>query len=174
MTLENESDARTHRTPKALSAKWLQSLLHLAKALGVRARPRVALSMVFVALMATVCGEELPRKAKGPRESYPNVDVIYDAVTMPDGKRLRSIVTKPRDAKGKMPVIFLAGWLSCDSVEAPADTKDATALILRGLAQAPGFCTFKIDKPGCGDSEGDCSRTDFETELTDIVPHSAR
>ena len=78
---------------------------------------------------------------------------------------LRSIVTKPRDAKGKLPVIFLAGWLSCDSVEAPADTKDATGLILRGLAQMPGFCLFKIDKPGCGDSEGDCSQTDFDTEL---------
>ncbi len=84
---------------------------------------------------------------------------------MPDGKRLRSIITKPREAKGKLPVIFLAGWLSCDSVEAPADTKDATGLILRGLAQTPGFCLFKIDKPGCGDSEGDCAQTDFDTEL---------
>ena len=107
----------------------------------------------------------LPRKSKAPRESYPNVDVIYDSVTMPDGKRLRSIITKPRDAKEKLPVIFLTGWLSCDSVEAPADTKDTIGLILRGLAQTPGFCLFKIDKPGCGDSEGDCSQTDFDTEL---------
>ena len=36
---------------------------------------------------------------------------------------------------------------------------------MRGLAQTPGFCLFKIDKPGCGDSEGDCSQTDFDTEL---------
>ena len=122
-------------------------------------------AIVFLAIAAAVSAEELPRKTKAPRESYPNVDVIYDSVTMPDGKRLRSIVTKPRDAKGKLPVIFLAGWLSCDSVEAPADTKDATGLILRGLAQAPGFCLFKIDKPGCGDSEGDCSQSDFDTEL---------
>ena len=122
-------------------------------------------AIVFLALAAAVCAEELPRKIKTPRESYPNVDVIYDSVTMPDGKRLRSIITKPRDVKGKLPVIFLAGWLSCDSVEAPADTKDATGLILRGLAQMPGFCLFKIDKPGCGDSEGDCSQTDFDTEL---------
>src|SRR5205814_1542656 len=87
-------------------------------------------------------------------------DVIIESVTMADGKRLRSIITKPRDAKAKLPVIFLAGWLSCDSVEAPTDTKDGTGLILRGLAQTPGFCLFKIDKPGCGDSEGDCSQTD--------------
>src|SRR6478736_1545263 len=104
-------------------------------------------------------------QSKAPRESYPNVDVVYDSVTMPDGKRLRSIITKPRAAKKKLPVIFLTGWLSCDSVEAPADTKDATGLILRGLAQTPGFCLFKIDKPGCGDSDGDCSQTDFDTEL---------
>src|SRR5437899_4029412 len=122
-------------------------------------------AIVLIAVTAAVGAEELPRKVKGPRESYPNVNVIYDSVTMPNGNRLRSIITKPRDAKGKLPVIFLAGWLSCDSVEAPADTKDATGLILRGLAQMPGFCLFKIDKPGCGDSEGDCSQTDFDTEL---------
>ena len=122
-------------------------------------------AIVFLAITAAVCAEELPRKVKGSRESYPNVNVIYDSVTMSDGKHLRSIITKPRDAKKKLPVIFLTGWLSCDSVEAPADTKDATGLILRGLAQTPGFCLFKIDKPGCGDSEGDCSQTDFDTEL---------
>ena len=115
--------------------------------------------------MTAVSADDFRANRKAPRESYPNVDVIYDSVTMPDGKRLRSIITKPRDAKEKLPVIFLAGWLSCDSVEAPADTKDATGLILRGLAQTPGFCLFKIDKPGCGDSEGDCSQTDFDTEL---------
>src|SRR5215475_4401765 len=122
-------------------------------------------AIVFFALTAAVSADELPRKSKAPRESYPNVDVIYDSVAMSDGKQLRSVITKPHGAKEKLPVIFLAGWLSCDSVEAPANTKDATGLILRGLAQTPGFCTFKIDKPGCGDSEGDCSQTDFETEL---------
>ena len=131
------------------------------------------LLLVFVTLAATVRADDLPRKSKAPRESYPNVDVVYDSVTMPDGKRLRSIITKPRAAKKKLPVIFLTGWLSCDSVEAPADTKDATGLILRGLAQTPGFCLFKIDKPGCGDSEGDCSQTDFETELAGTARRSA-
>ena len=100
-------------------------------------------AIVFFALTAAVSAEELPRKSKSPRESYPNVDVIYDSVKMPDGKRLRCIITKPRDAKEKLPVIFLAGWLSCDSVEAPPDTKDTTGLILRGLAQMPGFCTVQ-------------------------------
>jgi len=116
-------------------------------------------------LAATVSADELPRKAKTPGESYPNVDVIYDSVTAPNGKRLRAIITKPKNTTQKLPVIFLVGWLSCDSVEAPAETKDSIGLILRGLAQTPGFSLFKIDKEGCGDSEGNCSQNDFDSEL---------
>src|SRR6266576_682440 len=80
-------------------------------------------------LVATVAGDELPRKTKTPRESYPNVDVIYD------------------------------------SVEAPEDTKDASGMVFRGLAQMAGFSLFRVDKQGVGDSEGVCSDTDFESEL---------
>jgi pimeloyl-ACP methyl ester carboxylesterase len=122
-------------------------------------------TIAFLALAATLCAEELPRWSKSARESYPNVDVIYDSVTAPNGKRLRAIITKPQNTKQKLPVIFLAGWLSCDSVEAPAETKDSIGVILRGLAQMPGFSLFKIDKEGCGDSEGDCSQNDFDSEL---------
>ena len=165
MTLYNESDARTHRTPKALRAKCPQNLFRFAKALGVRARPRVALTIVFVTVTATLCGEDLPRKSKTPRETYPNVDVIYDSVTAPDGNRLRTIITRPRNTKGKLPVIFVAGWLSCDSVEAPTNTKDESGLVFRGLAQLPKFVLFRMDKQGVGDSEGVCSETDFDSEL---------
>ena len=122
-------------------------------------------ALAFLIIVGAVCAEELPRKSGSQRETYPNVDVIYDAVTAPDGKRLRTIVTKPRNAKGKLPVIFVAGWLSCDSVEAPAGTKDESGLVFRGLAQLPGFALFRVDKQGVGDSEGDCGETDFNSEL---------
>ena len=118
-----------------------------------------------LALSAIVSAEDLPRKAKAPRESYPNVDVIYDSVTAPDGKRLRTIITKPRNAKGKLPVIFVAGWLSCDSIEAPAGTKDASGLVFQSLARLPQFSLFRVDKQGVGDSEGVCGENDFESEL---------
>ena len=118
-----------------------------------------------LALSAIVSAEDLPRKAKAPRESYPNVDVIYDSVTAPDGKRLRTIITKPRNAKGKLPVIFVAGWLSCDSVEAPAGTKDASGIVFQSLARLPQFSLFRVDKQGVGDSEGVCGENDFESEL---------
>ena len=123
------------------------------------------LLLVLLALPATVRADDLSRKSKTPRESYPNVDVIYDFVTAPDGKRLRTIVTKPRNAKGKLPVIFVAGWLSCDSVESPAGTKDESGLVFRGLAQIPEFALFRMDKQGVGDSEGVCAETDFDSEL---------
>src|SRR5205807_6159030 len=123
-------------------------------------------AIAYLLIAVAVCAEELPRKTKSPRESYPNVDVIYDSVTTPHGERLRTIITKPRDAKGKLPVIFVAGWLSCDSVEAPADTKDESGLVFRGLAQLQEFALFRMDKQGVGDSEGDCGKTDFESELT--------
>ena len=126
----------------------------------------VTSTIALLAFTATLRAEELPRKVTTPRESYSNVDVIYDSVTAPDGKRLRTIITKPRDAKGKLPVIFVAGWLSCDSVEAPADTKDESGLVFRGLAQLQEFALFRMDKQGVGDSEGDCGETDFESELT--------
>src|SRR6266436_8612278 len=122
-------------------------------------------STIVFALAAIAFADELPRKAKTPRESYPNVDVIYDSVATPRGERLRTIITKPRNAKSKLPVIFVAGWLSCDSVEAPADTKDASGLVFRGLAQLPEFSLFRVDKQGIGDSEGVCGETDFDTEL---------
>src|SRR5438046_8247109 len=122
-------------------------------------------TIFFLAFAATLCADELPRKVKTPRESYPNIDVIYDSVTAPDGKRLRTIITKPRNAKGKLPVIFVAGWLSCDSVEAPAGTKDASGLVFQSLARLPQFTLFRLDKQGVGDSEGVCAETDFESEL---------
>src|SRR5438093_10742500 len=110
----------------------------------------------LLALTATNFADDLPRKAKTPRENYPNVDVIYDSVTTPRGERLRTIITKPHDARGKLPVIFVPGWLSCDSVEAPPDRDpgpgvvrhDATGLAFRAIAQMPGFCFFRVDKQG--------------------------
>jgi pimeloyl-ACP methyl ester carboxylesterase len=122
-------------------------------------------TIVFLALVITLCANELPRKVQAPLEIYSSADVIYDSIMTPDGKRLRTIVTKPRGARGRVPVIFVAGWLSCDSVEAPAGTKDESGLVFRGLAQLPEFALFRMDKQGVGDSEGVCAETDFESEL---------
>jgi hypothetical protein len=81
--------------------------------------------------------------------------VIYDFVRDSRGERARVILTRPHDGSGRYPAIFIAGWLSCDSVEAPADTDDASGKVFRVLAELPGFVTVRMDKPGVGDSEGE-------------------
>jgi hypothetical protein len=85
----------------------------------MRAAPIIVFVLTLTATSNAFSADVLPRRANTPRETYPNVDVIYDSVTTPRGERLRTIITKPHDARGKLPVIFVAGWLSCDTVEAP-------------------------------------------------------
>jgi pimeloyl-ACP methyl ester carboxylesterase len=108
---------------------------------------------------------DLPRKAGSTAESYRGVVVLYDFIRDPAGHRLRLIVTHPQEARARVPVIFVVGWLSCDSVEAPPGTTDATQLVLQAVAKLPGFATVRMDKAGVGDSEGDCAATDFVAEL---------
>lgn len=98
-------------------------------------------------------------------ESYPGVVVRYDAIRDAKGQRLRLIVTHPNGDGARFPTIFVVGWLSCDSVEAPPGTTAASQLVLQSIARLAGFATVRMDKPGVGDSEGDCAATDFVTEL---------
>jgi pimeloyl-ACP methyl ester carboxylesterase len=110
----------------------------------------------------------LPRKAPPATrkdETYPGVVVLYDAIRDAAGHRLRLIVTHPRAKSARSPVIFIAGWLSCDSIEAPPGTTNASLLVLQALVKLPGFVTVRMDKAGVGDSEGDCVATDFKAEL---------
>jgi pimeloyl-ACP methyl ester carboxylesterase len=108
--------------------------------------------------------DALPRK-QAFRESYPGVAVEYGTVAAPGGPRLRTVVTRPSAARDPLPALLLVGWLSCDSVEAEPGASDATARLLRGLATESGMLFYRVDKPGVGDSEGDCGATDFSTEL---------
>jgi pimeloyl-ACP methyl ester carboxylesterase len=110
----------------------------------------------------------LPRKAGTDKnESYSGVTVLYDAIRDASGQRLRIIATHPddRNRRARYPVIFVVGWLSCDTIEAPPGTQDGTQRMLQAMVQIPGFATVRLEKPGVGDSEGDCAKTDFTTEL---------
>lgn len=110
-------------------------------------------------------GDDLPRRPGAPKEAYPGLEVEYGSVVAPGGLRLRTIVTKPAGATRPLPALFLAGWLSCDSVEAPPGAQDSTSQMLRGLATRSGMLFSRVDKPGVGDSEGVCGDTDFAAEL---------
>src|SRR5262250_1215672 len=100
-----------------------------------------------------------------PAEAFANSDVMLDAVKGADGELLRTIVTRPK-GKAKVPAIFVVGWLSCDSVEYPYGAgNDGLGIFLLRLAEESGFATVRMDKPGIGDSQGVCAKTDFVGEL---------
>ena len=102
-----------------------------------------------------------------PREQLQGVETIYDSALTDLGFRVRTIVTRPRNTTGKLPVVFLVGWLSCDSVEYPfGPGDDGFGHLLHDIATQSGYVLVRTDKPGIGDSEGpSCAETDFQTEL---------
>ena len=99
------------------------------------------------------------------REHFENAEVIYDWVTNKRGDKLRTFITRPKNAGAKVPAIFIVGWLSCDSMEyAKGETDGFGALMLR-LADQSGYATVRMDKPGVGESTGNCAHADFKSEL---------
>src|SRR5205823_2738477 len=125
-----------------------------------------AIAVIGISVSAQT--DSLPRKAgaNAAREQVPGADVIYDSVQTRTGYRVRRITTIPQNATGKLPTVFMVGWLSCDSVEQPGMRSDGFAEQMYEIASRSGFITVRIDKPGVGDSEGPaCAHADFQTEL---------
>jgi pimeloyl-ACP methyl ester carboxylesterase len=101
-----------------------------------------------------------------PRERFQNAEVIYGWAQDNAGHKLRMFVTRPKNPASKVPVIFFAGWLSCDSVEYPQGETDGFGAIFWRLIEQSGYATARLDKPGVGESQGDCSHADFNSELS--------
>lgn len=101
-----------------------------------------------------------------PREHFLNAEIVYDWVHDEQGNQLRTFVTRPKNASGKVPAIFFVGWLSCDSAEYPRGETDGFGAIFGRLIESSGFATMRLDKEGVGESAGDCGKTDFLTELS--------
>lgn len=107
---------------------------------------------------------ELP--APSERESIPGTDVSYSDALVDNGDRVRLIVTRPRGAQGPLPVAFLVGWLSCDSVSWPKGPPFGLAHAWIDIARESGYLTVRMEKPGVGGSVGPpCGKLDFEREL---------
>jgi pimeloyl-ACP methyl ester carboxylesterase len=125
-------------------------------------------SLLLLALVAVT--PFLPGQTARPepkREHFQNAEVLYGWAKDNRGERPRTFITRPNNAVGKVPAIFFVGWLSCDSMEYPdADTKDGFGILLRRLIEQSGYATVRMDKPGVGESEGDCGKTDFTEELS--------
>ena len=126
----------------------------------------MAIALMAIAAVTPCLAAQTARP--GPkREHFQNAKVLYGWAQDSRGERLRTFITRPNNATGKVPAIFFVGWLSCDSVEYPdADTKDGFGILLRRLIEQSGYATLRMDKPGVGDSEGDCGKADFAEELS--------
>ena len=100
------------------------------------------------------------------REQIHGADVFLSTVQSHEGYPLRTFITRPQGVKGRLPVIFVVGWLSCDSIEAPKGPQDGFTQLLFDLASRSGLATYRVDKPGVGESGGPkCEDADFNTEL---------
>lgn len=75
------------------------------------------------------------------------------------------IVTRPQGASERLPAILFVPWLNCDSLAIPESGLHGAQIILRYLIEQSGMVVGRIEKPGVGGSDGDCTRVDFETEL---------
>lgn len=101
-----------------------------------------------------------------PREAVEGVEVTYSSVVTEPGHRLRTIITKPSGATGRLPAILFVQWLSCDSVEVLNNPSDGVEKTLRRLVSKSGFVLMRVERPGLGDSEGpDCSQSDLQADL---------
>ena len=106
---------------------------------------------------------ELERKDNKPLESLAGLETEYGMVRTSDGVRLRTIITRPQSATGKLPAIFHTQAVSCGSLE-PLPTDRPT--VLGGLAQRSGMILVRVERAGTGDSEGPpCSALDYDTEV---------
>ena len=113
-----------------------------------------------------LCLSAVAQSAAPPREHFDHADVLYDWVSNQRGEKLRTFITRPHDAQGKVPVIFFVGWLSCDSMEYPDDgTRDGFGILMHRLIEQSGYATVRMNKAGVGESHGDCAKADFQSEL---------
>jgi pimeloyl-ACP methyl ester carboxylesterase len=121
----------------------------------------------FFILFASLMFPFSALRADQPREHFDHATVLYDFVTNSRGQKLRTFVTHPNNINGKVPAIFFVGWLSCDSMESPdPNTVDGFGILLRRLIDQSGYATVRMDKPGVGESQGDCANADFESEMS--------
>jgi pimeloyl-ACP methyl ester carboxylesterase len=98
-----------------------------------------------------------------PLEKSDAYEVQYGSV-LSHGSHLRTIVTRPR-ALGKRPALFLIQGVGLFSVDNPIGPLGSYRTIADDFTRH-GFVTLRVDKPGCGDSEGGPGRdVDFDTEL---------
>lgn len=100
------------------------------------------------------------------KENNMNVKTVYGSIVSDYNINQRTIITIPDDNTDKKhPVIILIQGLSCSSIEKYSQRSNNWVQLIKDLAEKSGMILYRIEKPGVGDSEGDCGKVDFLTEL---------
>ena len=101
-----------------------------------------------------------------PFEQLPSTVFEYGHVTLPDGIRLRTIVSRPAAATAPAPAVFFIQGGGCSSIDMPWAPPNIWPYALISGLTARGFVTMRVDKPGAGESEGPpCPEGGFDAEL---------
>ncbi|MGB5817850.1 MAG: PDZ domain-containing protein [Saonia sp.] len=103
------------------------------------------------------------------KETHAGIDTFYEEVTSTYGITQRVIITKPKKT-GKQPAVILIGGLSCSSIETYPGRRGNWVQVIRDLVEKSDMVVMRIEKPGVGDSDGNCSESDF---LMDIAGFKA-
>jgi pimeloyl-ACP methyl ester carboxylesterase len=120
--------------------------------------------LTFEVVRDAVKAEKKVTLKEMPREKGDGYDVIYSSVSS-RGARQRTIITRPK-GEGRHPaVLLLQGGHTCFPVDTPVGQPAAFTWIAGDLTRL-GYVTMRVERPGCGDSEGGPLRdVDFDTEL---------
>lgn len=101
----------------------------------------------------------LPR----PQEQSTDYDIVYESAG-DAGKRVRTILTKPKK-EGKNPAVLFIQGLAPSSIELATPQPHPYKNIIAELTKA-GFVTMRVDRVGTGDSEGlDVQETAFTDDV---------
>lgn len=101
------------------------------------------------------------------RETSAEFEIEYGSVTAPVGK-LRTVLSLPKNAT-KHRAILLLGGLGNAFVEHPVADPTGAKNIAYQLTKR-GFAVLRVDKPGCGDSEGGPARdVDFQSVIDGYI-----
>ncbi|MEP1306451.1 MAG: alpha/beta hydrolase [Balneola sp.] len=100
-----------------------------------------------------------------PKEENKGVETLYEVIVNGYGQMQRSIITKPESGK-KLPAIILIQGLSCSTIEKFSERSNNWGRLISNIAEKSNMVFMRVDKPGVGDSEGDCGEVDFKTELS--------
>ena len=103
-----------------------------------------------------------------PREKGDGYDVLYASVTS-HGARLRTIITRPEEGGRHPAVLLLQGGHTCFPIDNAVGEPSGFMRITQDLARH-GYVTLRVERPGCGDSEGGPLRdVDFNIELDGYI-----